>query len=97
VSEDKWRAATHATLLTYSGLFALFLTWRLVSTPFELDRERQRFINGLTKSLAYTKFKLAELQASPPAIELPESISLLSFGLEGCSKKLHECLFNAVV
>jgi hypothetical protein len=69
VSDDEWRAATHATLLTYSGLFALFLTWRLVSTPFELDRERQRFINGLTKSLAYTKFKLAELQASPPAID----------------------------
>lgn len=70
VSDDKWRAATHATLLTYSGLFALFLTWRLVSTPFELDRERQRFINGLTKSLAYTEFKLAELQASPPAIDV---------------------------
>jgi len=70
VSDDKWRAATHATLLTYSGLFALFLTWRLVSTPFELDRERQQFINGLTKSLAYTKFKLAELQASPPAIDV---------------------------
>ena len=69
VSDDKWRAATYATLLTYAGLFALFLTWRLVSTPFELDRERQRFINGLTKSLAYTKFKLAELQASPPAID----------------------------
>jgi hypothetical protein len=45
-------------------------------SPFELDRERQRFINGLTKSLANTKFKLAELQASPPAIELPEAISL---------------------
>jgi hypothetical protein len=70
VSDDKWRAATHATLLTYSGLFALFLTWRLVSTPFELDRERQRFINGLTKSLAYTKFKLAKLQASPPIIDI---------------------------
>lgn len=70
VSEDKWRAATHATLLTYAGLFALFLTWRLVSTPFELDRERQRFINGLTKSLAHTKFKLAELRASPPTIDI---------------------------
>jgi hypothetical protein len=67
-SEDKWRAAAYATLLSYAGLFALFLTWRLVSTPFELDRERQRFINGLTNSLAYTKFKLAELQASPPTI-----------------------------
>jgi hypothetical protein len=63
LSANKWRAATYATLLTYAGLFALFLTWRLVSTPFELDRERQRFINGLTKSLAHTKFKLAKLQA----------------------------------
>jgi hypothetical protein len=70
LSDDKWRAAAYATLLTYAGLFALFLTWRLVSTPFELDRERQRFINGLTKSLAYTKFKLAELQASPPTIDI---------------------------
>jgi hypothetical protein len=70
LSDDKWRAATYATLLTYAGLFALFLSWGLVSTPFELDRERQRFINGLTKSLAYTKFKLAELQASPPTIDI---------------------------
>ena len=70
LSDNKWRAATYATLLTYAGLFALFLTWRLVSTPFELDRERQRFINSLTKSLAHTKFKLAELQASPPTIDI---------------------------
>ena len=70
VRDNKWRAAAYATLLTYAGLFALFLTWRLVSTPFELDRERQRFINGLTKSLAHTKFKLAELQASPPTIDM---------------------------
>jgi hypothetical protein len=70
LGDNKWRAATYATLLTYAGLFALFLTWRLVSTPFELDRERQRFINGLTKSLARTKFKLAELQASPPTIDI---------------------------
>ncbi len=70
LSDDKWRAATNATLLTYAGLFALFLSWRVVSTPFELDRERQRFINGLTKSLAYTKFKLAKLQASPPTIDM---------------------------
>jgi len=70
LSDNKWRAATYATLLTYAGLFALFLTWRLVSTPLELDRERQRFINGLTKSLAYTKFKLNELQASPPTIDI---------------------------
>jgi hypothetical protein len=70
VSDDTWRAVAYATLLTYAGLFALFLTWRLVSTPLELDRERQRFINGLTKSLAYTKFKLNELQASPPTIDI---------------------------
>ena len=70
LSANKWRAATYTTLLTYAGLFALFLTWRLVSTPLELDRERQRFINGLTKSLAYTKFKLNELQASPPTIDI---------------------------
>jgi hypothetical protein len=70
LSDYKWRAATYATLLTYTGLFALFLSWRLVSTPFELDREQQRFTNGLTKSLAYTKFKLAELQASSPTIDI---------------------------
>ena len=68
LSDDKWRAAAYAILLTYAGLFALFLTWRLVSTPLELDRERQRFINGLTTGLAYTKSKLASLQARPPAI-----------------------------
>lgn len=70
LSDNKWRAATYATLLTYTGLFALFLSWRLVSTPFELDREQQRYINGLTKSLAYSKFKLAELQATPPTIDI---------------------------
>src|ERR1700730_16193214 len=70
LSDDKWRAAAYEILLTYAGLFALFLTWRLVSTPFELDRERQRFINGLTKSLAYTRFKLAALQASTPTIDI---------------------------
>jgi len=70
LSANKWRAATYTTLLTYTGLFALFLSWRLVSTPFELDREQQRCINGLAKSLAYTKFKLAELQASPPTIDI---------------------------
>src|SRR5207253_9927310 len=43
ISDQKWRAATYATLLTYGGLFALFLTWRLFATPWELDRERQRF------------------------------------------------------
>jgi hypothetical protein len=70
LSDHKWRAAAYATLLTYAGLLALFLTWRLVATPFELDRDQQRFINGLTKSLAYTRFTLAELQASPPTVDL---------------------------
>jgi hypothetical protein len=70
LSDDKWRAAAYATLLTYAGLFALFLVWSLVSTPLELDRERQRFINGLTKSLSYTTSKLAALRASPPAIDV---------------------------
>ena len=27
LSDDKWRAVTYATLLTYTGLFTLFLTW----------------------------------------------------------------------
>src|SRR5207253_8635012 len=36
ISDHKWRAATYATLLTYGGLFALFLMWRLVATPWEL-------------------------------------------------------------
>jgi len=40
LSDDKWRAATYATLLTYGGLFGLFLAWRLFATPWELDRER---------------------------------------------------------
>ena len=70
LSGHKWRAAAYATLLTYSGLFALFLMWRLLATPWELDRERQRFINGLTKKLAFAKFKLAALRASPPAIDV---------------------------
>src|SRR5437868_15457801 len=70
LSDDKWLAATYATLLTYGGLFALFLTWRLVATPWELDRERQRFIDGLTQKLAFARFQLAALQASPPAIDV---------------------------
>ncbi len=48
----------------------MFLVWRLVATPLELDRERQRFINGLTKKYAFAKFKLAGLRASPPAIDI---------------------------
>jgi hypothetical protein len=31
LSDHKWRAATNATFLTYGGLFALFLMWRLVA------------------------------------------------------------------
>jgi len=64
------RAAAYATLLTYGGLFALFLTWRLVATPLELDRDRQRFIDRLTKKLAIAKIKVAALRASPPAIDV---------------------------
>jgi hypothetical protein len=70
VLSDEWQAAAHATLLTYTGLFVLFLMWRVVSTPLELDRERQRSINGLVKNLAYTKFELAALQARPPVIDV---------------------------
>src|SRR2546426_6654240 len=70
LSDHKWRTVAYATLLTYGGLFALFLVWRLVATPLELDRERQRSINGLTKRLAFAKFKLAALQASPPAVDV---------------------------
>jgi len=55
LSDHKWRAAAYATLLTYGGLFALFLMWRLVATPLELDRERQRFIDWLSSSLADTR------------------------------------------
>jgi len=36
----------------------------------ELDRERQRFINGLTGKLAFATFKVAALQLSPPAVKL---------------------------
>ena len=70
LSDHVWRAAAHATLLTYGGLFAFSLIWRLVATPSELDRERQQFINGLTRKLAFAKFTLAALQAKPPAIDL---------------------------
>jgi hypothetical protein len=69
LSDHKWRSAAYSTLLTYTGLFALFLVWRLASTPFELDQERQESITGLNKSLIYTRSKLAALQAQPPAID----------------------------
>src|SRR5207245_3650658 len=70
ISDQKWRAVTYASLLTYGGLFALFLMWRLVATPWELDRERQRFIDGLTQKLAYTRVELVAIRASPPAIDV---------------------------
>jgi hypothetical protein len=70
LSDDKWRAAAYATLLTYAGLFTAFLMWRLVATPLELDRERQRSVDGLTKKLAFARFKLAALRGSPPAIDV---------------------------
>jgi hypothetical protein len=70
LSDDKWRAAASATLVTYGGLFALFLMWRLVATPWELDRDRQRFISGLTHKLAYTRLKLVALRAAPPVIDV---------------------------
>lgn len=69
LSNDKWRVAIYATLLIYASLFVLFLTWRLAFTPFELDQERQQTIIGLSKSLTYTRSKLAALQARPPAID----------------------------
>lgn len=70
LSDHKWRAAAYATLLTYGGLFALFLMWRLVATPLELDRERQRFIDWLSSSLAVTRSRLAALQTRPPAVDV---------------------------
>jgi len=70
LSDHKWRAAAYATLLTYGGLFALFLMWRLVATPFELARENRRFINGLNNRLAFARLQVAALQARPPALEV---------------------------
>jgi len=70
ISDHKWRAAASATLLTYGGLCVLLLLWRLVATAWELDREKQRFIDILKERLAYAKVKLAALQASPPAIDV---------------------------
>jgi hypothetical protein len=68
LSDHKWRAAAYATLVTYTSLFVMFLMWRLITTPGELDRERQRFINGLTQKLAYARLRLVALRASPPDI-----------------------------
>src|SRR5947207_13275507 len=70
ISDDKWLAATYATLLTYGGLFGLFLTWRLIATPWELDRERQRFIDRLTQKIPYTRLAVLALRASPPPIDV---------------------------
>jgi hypothetical protein len=70
LSDDKWHAAANATLLTYGGVFVLFLGWRLIATPLELDREQQRFIDGLTKRLTYAKFNLSVLKAATPSIEV---------------------------
>jgi len=70
LSDHKWRAAANATLLTYGGLFILFLMWRLIATPLELDHERQRFIDGLTQKLAYARVRLVALQTSPAVIEI---------------------------
>src|SRR5438270_7699805 len=58
ISDHKWRTATHATLLTYGGLFALFLMWRLVATPWEVDRETQRCLDAETQKLACTRVQL---------------------------------------
>ena len=69
LSDDKWRAAAHATLLTYTGLFVAFLSWRVVATPLELDRERQRSINELVESLADTNCKLNAFEAGLPVID----------------------------
>jgi len=70
LSDRKWRAAAYATLLTYGGLFALFLIWRLIATPLELDRERQRSIDWLSSSLADTRSRSAALRAQPPSIDV---------------------------
>ena len=70
ISDHKWRAAASATLLTYGGLFVLLFVWRVFATAWELDRERQRFINGLKERLAYARVKLAALQASSPAVDV---------------------------
>src|SRR5580692_1415323 len=70
LSDRKWRAAAYATLLTFGGLFALFLMWRLIATPLELDRERQRSIDWLSSSLAVTRFRSAALRVRPPTIDV---------------------------
>src|SRR5438067_2008792 len=76
LSDDKWLAATYATLLTYGGLFALFLTWRLVATrtatkaPIRLSM-RMAIVPATSLHAAATKlFQVAsrdELPGQPAA------------------------------
>ena len=84
LSDHKWRAAAYATLLTYGGLFALFLMWRLIAAPVELDRERQRSIDWLTRSLAVTRSRSAVLRASPPALD----VEILKLHVQGTGAAL---------
>jgi hypothetical protein len=70
LTDYQWRTAAHATLVTYLGLLALFLLWRLVCTPFELDRQSQRFIVRLVSSLADSRSALAALQVHPPTLDV---------------------------
>src|SRR5256712_10895372 len=67
---DLLRRKQRETQRSEPASLALFLTWRLIATPWELDRERQRFIDGLTQKLAYTRLELIALRASPPAIDV---------------------------
>src|SRR5205807_8704275 len=64
LSDHTWRVAAYATLLTYAGLFSLFLTWTLASTPFALSQERQAFITRFSKSLMDTMSDLPALHAA---------------------------------
>ena len=90
LSNQKWRALAHATLLTYGGLFASFLIWRLVVTPLELDRERQRFISGLTTRLAFATFEVAALRVSPLAVKL----EILEIHVQGAHAPLTRRTFD---
>src|SRR5438045_8999887 len=46
ISDQQWRTATYAALLTYCGLFALLLMWTLVDTQRDLDAWRRRVVDG---------------------------------------------------
>src|SRR6266513_2896361 len=52
ISDHKWRAATYATLLTYGGLFALFLMWRYWRFPFKPQRPHIQCTLPTCQSLA---------------------------------------------